>query len=277
MPLRTLLPSAPGLGLSHRRHSSIVEDAPSPSTLHAPLARTRTRGNSLKRLSLSLSRTNEEPFPAFLTAEADRLPRQRPSTQPGAAPEPVQLPKDVGGSTASLDEKDGEEQRNGPQDELGDLPLPTRQRLSLLGMRHASDPQLSTRYRSEEPHAPRDVARMYSYQADIVVLAKVPHVQPPKSLLPHPQQTRWTSLRKDHPNANCSPEPRAPSERARASNGRYWTLSKAPALKTLQPEMLPRQNRGSPGIPHRSNVCPGSRPCIEQWRHRHMATTRHRH
>ncbi|EXJ54108.1 hypothetical protein A1O7_09445 [Cladophialophora yegresii CBS 114405] len=154
MPLRTLLPSAPGLGLSHRRHSSIIEDAPATSTSNAPLSRPRTQSNSFKRLSLSLSRTSEDAFPAILTAGPEELPRQRPSTQPTAAPEHVQLPKSTSTPAASSEAEDREDQGN----DIGDLPLPAPQRLSQLGMRHASDPQLSTRFRNEEHNAPRDVA-----------------------------------------------------------------------------------------------------------------------
>ncbi|ETI19568.1 hypothetical protein G647_09402 [Cladophialophora carrionii CBS 160.54] len=158
MPLRTLLPSAPGLGLSHRRHSSIVEDAPATSTSNAPLSRTRTQSNSLKRLSLSLSRTSDEPFPPLLTAGPEEPPRQRPSTQPGAAPEHVRLLHGTGNPAASLNEEDREEQRNAVEDDRGDLPLSAPQRLSQLGMRHASDPQLSTRFRNEEHNAQGAIA-----------------------------------------------------------------------------------------------------------------------
>ncbi len=159
MPVRTLQPSVPGSGLFYRRHSSIAEEAPSRPTTTPPLP--RTRGNSFKRLSLSLSRTNDEPFPAFLTHEAEELPPQRPSTQPGAAADNVEQPKSASTPTASSSKKNVEGQRSEPQDDLGDLPLPRPQRLSLLGMRHASDPQLSTRFRKQERNAPKDVARKH--------------------------------------------------------------------------------------------------------------------
>jgi hypothetical protein len=44
-----------------------------------------------------------------------------------------------------------------------DLPLPKPQRFSLLGFRHASDPQLFTRFRQEqeEKTPPKETARMY--------------------------------------------------------------------------------------------------------------------
>ena len=170
MPLRTLLPSAPGLGLSHRRHSSIVEDAPSMPTI-TPLSHPRTRGNSLKRLSLSLSRTSEEPFPVF-AHEPEELPPQRPSTQPDADLDRAEQSKSASTPTAFSRKKEVEEQRNDVPDDLNDLPLPKPHRLSMLGMRHASDPQLSTRFRKQEHKDLKDVARMYLFLAYLVPIAK---------------------------------------------------------------------------------------------------------
>jgi len=44
-------------------------------------------------------------------------------------------------------------------DGLGEIPLPKTQRFSLLGFRHASDPQLSTRFKKEELSPADDAAR----------------------------------------------------------------------------------------------------------------------
>ena len=161
MPLRTLLPSRPSTGLSHRRHSSIVEDGPSSSSGYVPPIHTRTRGSSLKRLSLSLSRTNDEPFPPFLTREPGESPTDHTSTPPNPSPEHNEAPKSASIPAAIPTGRDEEGQKNETHDNLSELPRRKPQRLSLLGMRHASDPQLSTRFRKEESKTPKDVARMY--------------------------------------------------------------------------------------------------------------------
>ncbi|KAJ9614196.1 hypothetical protein H2200_002332 [Cladophialophora chaetospira] len=158
MPLRTLLPSAPGLGLSHRRHSTIIEDAAPSKPNVTPLPQTRNRENSFKRLSLSLSRTTEEPFPALLTHEPEQVTPPRPSTQPDAGVGRSEQPKSASTPTAVSRRTDAELQSSDAQDILSELPLPRPQRLSMLGMRHASDPQLSTRFRKQEQKAPKDVA-----------------------------------------------------------------------------------------------------------------------
>ncbi|KIX97618.1 uncharacterized protein Z520_06396 [Fonsecaea multimorphosa CBS 102226] len=158
MPLRTLLPSKPASGPLHRRHSSIVEDPPSTSaSSNGPPTRTRSRGSSLKRLSLSLSRTNEEPFPPFLTQDLEGLPSHQPSVQPDGPSHQPDLPKSASTPiTRSSTRIDGEA-RNGLQNDLDSGPLPMPQRLSLLGLRHASDPQLSTRFKNEEISPSNDV------------------------------------------------------------------------------------------------------------------------
>jgi hypothetical protein len=169
MPLRTLLPSAPGLGLSHRRYSTVDEEAASIPTVTPLPTRARTRGNSLKRLSLTLSRTNEEPFPALLTQEAARVSLSRPATQPGPASKNVEQSNSAGTPTALSNKKDAEVQRKNPHDDLSDLPLPKLNRLSLLGARYASDPQLSSRFRKEERKSPVD-ARTCSFLLSVIAV-----------------------------------------------------------------------------------------------------------
>lgn len=163
MPLRTLLPSMPGSGLSHRRHSSIVEDGPSIDNPDILPTRPRTRGNSLKRLSLSLSRSSEEAFPPFLTHAPDEVfPQQPPSLLEATTSDRPEQPKSASIPLPASIQKDVEEQRNGFHNDFnGDLPLPKLQRLSLLSTKHASDPQLSSRFKKEEHIAPKDVAREY--------------------------------------------------------------------------------------------------------------------
>ncbi|OAP55995.1 hypothetical protein AYL99_10147 [Fonsecaea erecta] len=151
MPLRTLLPSKPASGPPHRRHSSIIEDSPSTSvSSNVPPTRTRSRGSSLKRLSLSLSRTNEEPFPPFLTQDLEGLSTDLPSAQPDEPSPQRDLPKSASTPTTRSSTQIEGDGTNGLRNNLGSGPLPMPQRLSLLGMRHASDPQLSTRFKNEE-------------------------------------------------------------------------------------------------------------------------------
>ncbi|OAL29827.1 hypothetical protein AYO20_09020 [Fonsecaea nubica] len=158
MPLRTLLPSKPTSGPSHRRHGSIVEDPPSTSaSSNVPSTRTHSRGSSLKRLSLSLSRTNDEPFPPFLTQDLEGLPGHQPPNQPHVPSYQTDPPKSASTpATRSPTQIEGDG-RNGMQNDLGFGLKSMPQRLSLLGLRHASDPQLSTRFKKEEISPSNDV------------------------------------------------------------------------------------------------------------------------
>ena len=171
MPLRTLLPSSQGLGLTHRRHSTIEEDGPPVANPAPPLVRSRTRGSSLRRLSLTLSRTNEETFPSFLKQDPAVTP-QRPSTQPAPAPDPTEPSKNPLPPQISLSKKGEEEQRTNFSDDPNELPLPKPQRLSLLATRYASDPQLSSRFKQEDQkRSPVAVARMCSLLTNEIVVA----------------------------------------------------------------------------------------------------------
>jgi hypothetical protein len=60
-------------------------------------------------------------------------------------------------------QKDAAAPGEGLQDGLGDLPLPRLQRLSLLGMRSASDSRLSSRFRNEAKDAVKETARTCHY------------------------------------------------------------------------------------------------------------------
>jgi hypothetical protein len=193
MPLRTLLPTRPGT--DHRRHSSIIPDSPSFSSIGRSPSDARSPGGSLKRLSLSLSPTNEEPFPAFLTHESESLPLERPSTQP--SPKRKEGSQSVPGLPITTDLQKDEAQGEGLQDRLSDLPLPRPQRLSLLGMRSASDSRLSSRFRSEaNNNAVKEAARMCHLDVLFRTLVLM-GLQLPRSSLRHQPPTRCQILRRN--------------------------------------------------------------------------------
>ncbi|KIV91871.1 hypothetical protein PV10_06362 [Exophiala mesophila] len=158
MPLKALLSSLPSTDKRHRRHSSIIENVIRPSDASLPAtttSTTRTRGDSFKRLSLGLSHTNEETFPRFLTHASDDMTSPEPSSTHDPKPvasEPV-LPI-LPALEKPLDKLPEQPSLAPPND----LPLPNPKRFSLLGFRHASDSQLSTRFRKDKSVTPEHVA-----------------------------------------------------------------------------------------------------------------------
>lgn len=151
MSLRTLL-SRPVTATTHRRHSSIIEDA---SQEGSPVGG-RGRADSMQRLSLGFTRSNEETFNPFITYEPDQmLTGKEPQQHDGLSAEHSTLPKSVSTPAAlTLTHKNQSEQEQALNRDLDDLPLPRPQRFSILGFRHASDPQLFTRFRKDEDDVP---------------------------------------------------------------------------------------------------------------------------
>ena len=151
MPLKALFSSLPSSDKRHRRHSSIIESIPQTSDGTPP--RARNRGDSLKRLSLGLSRTNEDTFPPFFTHEPEEMYFPRPSVS--------HEPNPVSSTPPILARKSREDAPVEPSQSLvvDDLPLPNPKRFSLLGLRHASDPQLSTRFRQDSSKPDKAIAR----------------------------------------------------------------------------------------------------------------------
>ena len=172
MPLRILLPSNPGSNLSHRRHSSIVEGSPSASMSYVAPTCTRSRGSSLKRLSLSLSPTNEEPFPPLLPHETEPPSARRTSTQPDVSSNQEGAQKSASSPTDSPTRKNEEGQRNETFDDLSELPPFRPQGRPLLGLRHASDPQLSSRYRRGDVNEPKKAPRTCPLFRRVPAIAK---------------------------------------------------------------------------------------------------------
>lgn len=160
MALRSLLPKH-GSSAPYQK-SNINDDGPPPSA--SVLAPGRSRGNSIKRLSLGLSRTNEDMFPPFLMHEPEQLRSRENSIKPEEYSDRSEQPKSAS-TPAAMSTQHGEpQQANGVKDSLGDLPLPKPQRFSILGFRHASDPQLSSRFKNEDittSTAVKDTVRMY--------------------------------------------------------------------------------------------------------------------
>ena len=155
MPLRTLL-SKPGTSVAHRRHSGIIENAPNASESTVPPG--CSRADSIQRPGLALSRTNDDPVHPFLTQEPEETQSRRSSLQPHPSSVPPE-PKSASTPAAVSTDKTGPHPDGTMDDGLGEAPLPKPQRFSLLGFRHASDPQLSTRFKKEEFSPPEDVAR----------------------------------------------------------------------------------------------------------------------
>lgn len=155
MSLRTLL-SRPVTAAPHRRHSSIIEDGSQEGSLV---------DGPMQRLSLGFTRSNEETFNPFMTFEPGQLLTQKesqqhngPSTEHSALPKSVSTP-----ATVTSLPKYQSEQEQVLNSDLDELPLPKPQRFSILGFRHASDPQLFTRFRKDEEEVtpPTDPTRKY--------------------------------------------------------------------------------------------------------------------
>lgn len=162
MPLKSIL-SRPSTSASSSKRYSTFEPSNSPRPSRSP---ERQRGHrkvgSLKRLSLSFAPSlsydgRDGTFHNFLTGEPDEMSRQnslaatttdeqsasRPSTSRTASTGVGKIHSRPVSMRKTTDERDA------PLDE--DItPKPTR-RFSLLKFRHASEPQLSARYKNSEP------------------------------------------------------------------------------------------------------------------------------
>ncbi|KIV83574.1 hypothetical protein PV11_05590 [Exophiala sideris] len=151
MPLRTLLTRS-ATGTTHRRHSSITDDTPI-SQDGAP-EHVRGRADSMKRLSLGLSRTGEDTFNPFPNHD----PEKRLSHQSAVPDSPVednqQRPKTASAHAATTVKPDEPGKDDIRKHDVDNLLLPKPQRFSLLGFRHASDPQLFTRFRQHQADSP---------------------------------------------------------------------------------------------------------------------------
>lgn len=150
--LRKVLRSGP----AHRRHSSIIE-----SSAHTPEQdrdQVPTTIGSFQRLSLKFTHSNDDPFASW-RSEPSEVEEEKPIHPAGIlTPQP---PPEVDSKI--------EETSQGEHDESNDLSaLPVKpQRFSLLRLRHASDPQLSTTYKSQAKDqdvvAPRALTYTASY------------------------------------------------------------------------------------------------------------------
>ncbi|KAI1625382.1 hypothetical protein EDD37DRAFT_384634 [Exophiala viscosa] len=147
MPLRTLLARS-ATGTTHRRHSSITDDTPiSQDGVPSPA---RGRADSMKRLSLGLSGAGEDTFNPFPNHDAEK----RLSHQSAAPSSPVedspQRPKTASVHAATTMQPDEPGKDDTQKRHVDDITMPKPQRFSLLGFRHASDPQLFTRFRQHQ-------------------------------------------------------------------------------------------------------------------------------
>ena len=155
MPLRSIL-SRPSTSASNKKRVSTFESgqesAPStPKSSKSP-ERTHKKIGSLHRLSLSFSPSlRDATFHDFVTEEPDQMSRQNSLAVPveQSASRPV-TSTGMGGAVQSsslpLLTTTNEEQE--PQE---NEVTPKPQRFSLMKFKHASEPQLSTRYKETEP------------------------------------------------------------------------------------------------------------------------------
>lgn len=117
----------------------------------------------MKRLSLGLSRTNEEPFHQFFSHEPGEIQSRPNSPQADAVPESTQASESANTMPVGAAVRDKPSQAPKTSDGRdGDGTLLKPQRFSLLGMRHASDSQLATRFRKQDSVALQDAARTWS-------------------------------------------------------------------------------------------------------------------
>lgn len=117
----------------------------------------------MKRLSLGLSRTNEDTFNPFPTHDPKEMLSEEGAAPNGLVADDQPRPKTVSTHALTTMDPDEPEKEDPVKHGFGDLPLPRPQRFSLLGFRHASDPQLFTRFRQEQEERtpPKETARMY--------------------------------------------------------------------------------------------------------------------
>lgn len=159
MALKAFL-SNPAEDIRHRRHSTVLDQTPTSPTSSHSVSSNHARQSSMKRLSLGLSHSGDSPFSPFLSDEPEDSSSGRASMQAhrqssshetaDAISEPV-----MASQSSQIPQQ--EDSLSNVTEDLLDLPLPKPQRFSILGFRHASDPQLSTRFRSQEPTASNNV------------------------------------------------------------------------------------------------------------------------
>jgi len=139
----------------HRRHSSVISQ--SPRSPQGSVSSGHARQSSMKRLSLGLYRSNDDTFSPFMTDEPEDLIPEPGSSQPDRK----STSHETGDTPSEPTTTHGPSQIPPEQEHLSDitedhlpLPPPNPKRFSILGFRHASDPQLSIRFRKEEPTIP---------------------------------------------------------------------------------------------------------------------------
>lgn len=114
----------------------------------------------MKRLSLGLSYSNDSPFSPFLSDEPEDLFTERASLRAHRQSIPHEADHVKPESAVATQPSQIPEQKEtlppSTEDPLT-LPLPRPQRFSILGFRHASDPQLSTRFRNQESTASNNI------------------------------------------------------------------------------------------------------------------------
>jgi hypothetical protein len=114
----------------------------------------------MKRLSLGFSQSNEEPFNPFQAQESGETQSEKCSPTDVLSSGHSPLPKSVSTPVALIPTNTHQSaQAQKMDDETDELPLPKPQRFSILGFRHASDPQLSSRFKQGEITPPKDPGR----------------------------------------------------------------------------------------------------------------------
>jgi len=146
MPLKGLL-SRPDTGPLYR-----VEDAL--EQVDADQEPGPARTESWKRLSLKLSTSNGGPFQPFLTHEPEHptVAPVEPEADARSLDDELSNMAPNRANVPAAFERERVDLQNGPPSVEMDLePLVRPQRFSLLRFRHASDPQLSSRYKKDSP------------------------------------------------------------------------------------------------------------------------------
>ena len=162
------LRSRPATATSQRRRSLIDKDPPGkPNAEHS-----RDAEGALQRLSLHLTKSNGDSFDPLFTHEPDEIASRRQSAAIRQSEEQEKKSASTPAALSSTKMMEGEQQ---PQpssqpdqqflrpeikvQETDDEPLARPQRFSLLKFRHASDSQLSSRYKRPMASPPPELPR----------------------------------------------------------------------------------------------------------------------
>ena len=151
------LRSRPGTSASQKRPFSTYE----PSTTKPDTASPHKRGNSLRRLSLHLSKPNGDSFSPLFTHEPEEVAPSPPAGTPEEeeAEQKAEEPEektDTASPTAMQPESSNALTRPSTDLPIEQEPLPRPQRFSLLRFKNASDPQLSFSFSKKAPELPQE-------------------------------------------------------------------------------------------------------------------------